>query len=517
MYTYKGNAVDYITNITTGGYSVSPTQDIDERYTGKTVNLNGKKVDSETVTYKKTATRATHRPIQITHSNSNITYRYDSDGNITLIMQGGMSLASYEYDTLGRLTRENNLPLGESYFYTYDNNGNILAKERCAFTSGVHMLGTGDVTSYNYDKDKLLSFGSEINVYDAMGNPTTYRGKPAVWTRGRKLISYNGNTFDYDAQGARIKKNDILYYYDSHERLLKQSNGLEFFYDTMGLVGVTYKGDSYVYRKDVQGNIIAILDSNGNVVVEYRYDAWGNHKVYNPDGTENADKNFIGNINPFRYRSYYFDTETGFYYLQTRYYDPEVGRFINMDSIEYADPETINGLNLFAYCLNNPVYYIDVSGNIPFANSITRIVQEKTIKGYYNKWWGRAYYSVSVTAQSAEPGFFYSYTGTNIHGVDTAGVGLNVWGWLGLELGVNYEGNLTAGFNITPWFHGGVELGTGGINISLGINIDDTSHDISFGIGAGLIAAVVGAVAVVGSAGQMLEPVRNLFNCLFNF
>ena len=90
-------------------------------------------------------------------------------------------------------------------------------------------------------------------------------------------------------------------------------------------------------------------------MVQYEYDAWGNHTI---SGSNSA----LGNINPFRYRSYYFDTETKLYFLQTRYYDPEVGRFINIDSIEYADPETINGLNLYAYCGNNPVMNIDPEG-----------------------------------------------------------------------------------------------------------------------------------------------------------
>lgn len=107
---------------------------------------------------------------------------------------------------------------------------------------------------------------------------------------------------------------------------------------------------------------IALLDSNGNVVVQYKYDAWGNHKALDAEGSEITDAAHIGLLNPFRYRSYYFDTETKLYFLETRYYDPEVGRFINMDSIDYADPETINGLNLFAYCNNNPVMNVDPEG-----------------------------------------------------------------------------------------------------------------------------------------------------------
>ena len=102
-----------------------------------------------------------------------------------------------------------------------------------------------------------------------------------------------------------------------------------------------------------------LIDSNGKVVVQYYYDAWGNHTVSGSNTT-------LGNLNPFRYRGYYYDTETGLYFLQTRYYDPEVGRFLNRDAVTYADPETIGGLNLYAYCLNNPVMYSDPTGHAPW-------------------------------------------------------------------------------------------------------------------------------------------------------
>ncbi|MDE7256568.1 MAG: RHS repeat-associated core domain-containing protein [Clostridia bacterium] len=95
-------------------------------------------------------------------------------------------------------------------------------------------------------------------------------------------------------------------------------------------------------------------------MVKYEYDAWGNHTVKDNNGR--VITSGIGVLNPFRYRGYYYDTETELYYLQTRYYDPEIGRFISQDSIEYADPETINGLNLYAYCGNNPVMNVDPNG-----------------------------------------------------------------------------------------------------------------------------------------------------------
>ena len=105
-------------------------------------------------------------------------------------------------------------------------------------------------------------------------------------------------------------------------------------------------------------------------MVKYIYDAWGNHAVVDSNGED--IESGIGVLNPFRYRGYYYDVETGLYYLQTRYYDPVVCRFISRDSIEYADPETINGINLYAYCLNNPVNNFDPTGR--FVLSLTALI-----------------------------------------------------------------------------------------------------------------------------------------------
>ena len=117
----------------------------------------------------------------------------------------------------------------------------------------------------------------------------------------------------------------------------------------------------YEFSKNIFGDVVAII-SGGLEVARYEYDAWGNHKVYNLDGTENTDEDFIGNINPIRYHGYYYDRESGMYYLQTRYYDPEIGQFISPDSPKYLDPQTIDGFNLYAYCNYNPIMYSDPTG-----------------------------------------------------------------------------------------------------------------------------------------------------------
>lgn len=202
-------------------------------------------------------------------------------------------------------------------------------------------------------------------TYNNFGSPTVYRGKALQWSYGKVLTNYDGVSFVYDGTGRRVNKNAINYVYDSAGNLIAQSNGLEFIYDNSGVAGVIYADKQYFYRKDAQGNIIAILDSDGNLVVKYVYDAWGNHAVIDGNGQDIVNMQHIGNLNPFRYRSYYYDTETGLYYLQTRYYDPELGRFISQDSIEYADYESVNGLNLYAYCGNNPVMYVDPDGTKP--------------------------------------------------------------------------------------------------------------------------------------------------------
>ena len=108
----------------------------------------------------------------------------------------------------------------------------------------------------------------------------------------------------------------------------------------------------------------ALLDNTGMVVVEYKYDACGKCLTSVLDPNASA----IAELNPFRYRGYYFDTETNLYFLKTRYYDPEVGRFITIDDLSYLDPETINGLNLYAYCGDNPIVNIDPTGSSWWSN-----------------------------------------------------------------------------------------------------------------------------------------------------
>ena len=136
------------------------------------------------------------------------------------------------------------------------------------------------------------------------------------------------------------------------------SSWLYYLYGVDGIAGFRYNNTTYLFRKNVQGDVTHIYTESGMLVGQYAYDAWGNCATL-------QDTNGIATLNPFRYRGYYFDQENDLYYLQSRYYDPETCRFVNADDISYLDPETIGGLNLYAYCSNNPVMAVDHNGTIP--------------------------------------------------------------------------------------------------------------------------------------------------------
>ena len=370
VYGYKSTANKALDSISVNGHVISPSTDVLGRHTGKVVEVDDVKFE-EKITFAKFGDHATSLPASVRYATNgefreSMQYRYDSMGNIIEVSENGRMVCRYEYDALNRLTREDNVAFGKTSTWTYDNNGNILARYEYAITTKptneLYMLDcTCKLYTYADNSDILLSYGDEAFVYDQIGNPTTYRGKAATWTYGRQLTEYDGNTFTYDARGRRIAKNDLVFTYDSNGNLIKQSNNLEFLYDHTGVFAVKHGDTTYFYRKNAQNDIVALLDNSGNVVVKYKYDAWGNCQTT----VVNSNASTIADLNPFRYRSYYFDTETGFYFLKTRYYDPETGRFMTIDNISYVDPESINGLNLYAYCLNNPVLMVDNSGCAP--------------------------------------------------------------------------------------------------------------------------------------------------------
>ena len=325
-------------------------------------------------------------------------YSYDARGNVNhvtrTIVNSLLGQIDYIYDTFSRLVRENNTYLGRTYVYNYDVEGNIISKHEYVFTNN-QVLYSPPIQSWFYSyngsyKNRLISFKGQSIEYDAIGNPTLYKGKTMSWTRGTLLsqVIDGGNTINltYDGFKQRIVKtvnNIITNYSYIDKQLLRETKGnqtITYLYSHSGVIGFVLSGYSsslngiYFYEKNIMQDVESIRNSNNQSVAIYQYDAWGNHKVLNPNGTENTSSTFIGNINPIRYRSYYYDTDLKMYWLTTRYYDPEVGRFISPDHYSYLDYRKLHGLNLYAYSKNNPVMYYDPSGHFSLFTIFTAIV-----------------------------------------------------------------------------------------------------------------------------------------------
>ncbi|MDD6882134.1 MAG: RHS repeat-associated core domain-containing protein [Eubacteriales bacterium] len=210
-------------------------------------------------------------------------------------------------------------------------------------------------------------YGNNI-TYDAIGNLTTYAGWTYTWKCGRQLVSQvQGNTtitYAYDVSGMRVRKtvNGVTHDYTwNGGRLVHLKAGtnhdLHFFYDAKGTPAVVlYNGSPYAYVKNLQGDIVAIVDASGNTVVQYRYDPWG--RKMSRTGTLQAT---LGYYNPFRYRGYIFDEETWMYYLKNRYYYPELRRFISVDP-ELGELGALGSHNRYCYCFNDPITYLDDQG-----------------------------------------------------------------------------------------------------------------------------------------------------------
>ena len=304
----------------------------------------------------------------------NYEYTYDGNGNITQIYENGTLAHKYTYDILNQLREEYDY-INKFYInYSYDSAGNLQAKNQ-QYLEPTYGYPSGSPTGNVYEytdtewKDKVTKINGDTITYDESGNPLSYRDDMTItWEHGRQLSSLqtadNSVSYKYDSNGMRTQKTDnsgtTYYYYDSDKNLIgltKGNNTLLFYYYSDGNVTSFKYGDTmYYYVKNLQGDVVKIINQSGTVCASYAYDAWGNIK-------SESGEPILRELNPFRYRSYVYDTESGLYYLQSRYYDPFTGRFLNTDDTDYISTTgTILSVNLFTYCENNPVNNADPTG-----------------------------------------------------------------------------------------------------------------------------------------------------------
>ena len=309
----------------------------------------------------------------ITQPGCNCGYGYDDNGNIASATLNG-KWTGYTYDALGQLVQVNDHSdtrsgsNGTTWKYTYDLGGNILKKERFAYADTTTPLET---VTYEYGdaawRDKLTAVNGNDIAYDAIGNPLNDGTWTYTWQNGRQLqkMQKPGVTaeFVYNADGLRVQKtvNGVATKYTLHgKNVVHMTSGtdeLHFFYDAQNRPAVVvYNGMAYAYVKSLQGDIVAILDESGNAVVSYGYDAWGAPLWCTGELAET-----LGKVQPFRYRGYVFDEETGLYYLRSRYYNPQQLRWINSDNI-IAVNSGFTAANNYVYCGNSPINRYDANG-----------------------------------------------------------------------------------------------------------------------------------------------------------
>ena len=295
-------------------------------------------------------------------------YKTDSLGNVTNVSDSVFGSHAYTYNSRGFLIKEDNTS------YTYDDNGNMI-------TSGN--------STYKYDNlNRLISINGDSIFYSFTnpGNPRLFKDTEYKF-EGRRLVGISEELgvdeqqtvdYTYNSNGLIIKKvlgywyaddrdseeYTTKYYYDG-EKLITEigpRNRLDFLYDENGILYGLIKDSSrkYFYIRDFMSNILGLVDDSGNIVVKYKYDAYGNRiSITDTSGCD------LGNINPFRYKGYYYDDDAQMYYCKSRFYVPSWHRWLNSDSISYLEPKNITSLNLFTYCNNNPVMYVDENGKFP--------------------------------------------------------------------------------------------------------------------------------------------------------
>lgn len=287
-------------------------------------------------------------------------YTYDANGNRTSVDTESGSI-SYQYDDLNQLTQETLLD-STTIDYEYDAVGNRTKK---TVTNG-----GSTVTNYTYnDGNELTAVDSQSYTYDDNGNLTSNGDKTYIYNEENRLVevkNYSNQTiatFTYDHEGKRnsmTTTSGTVYYHYSGDKVVYETDGsnnitAEYTYDSNGNPAtMTVSGTTYYYHVNGHGDVMKLTDGSGNVVAQYNYDVWGN--ILSQSGT-------MASTNPIRYAGYRYEEVTGLYYLMARYYDAEIGRFITRDSFHGTEDEPLS-LNQYAYCNNNPVMYIDPSGNI---------------------------------------------------------------------------------------------------------------------------------------------------------
>ncbi len=408
-------------------FTVQSAEDAANRTATETLTAGDKTLGTTSRTYDEHG-RVTAETITYGENQLYLSYQYDDQGRLTYYRQGrdadkndDAQISRYQYDSKGQLVRENiffdNDLASITRTYTYDKRGNITSAKTYAYTEG-DLADQAPTKSYTCTyksgddvwEDELVNATaideSSSLLYDENGNPVKYLELDVQWKSGRQLskiagLDDDGNeeayaAFTYDENGIRTSEQSIedslTFDFTTEDgaitgRQSAEGKNYRFIYDESGKpTAFLMNGALYHYITNQMGDVVGVADADGNLALEYYYDAWGDNFTARTnscdyDGKTGWDGVYrLYNDNPIKYRGYYFDHAIGMYYLQNRYFHTDINRFFNADDPDIAkqSKDVPVGMNLFAYCNNDPVNNTDPTG---YKYSPSKA------KAYAEKWW----------------------------------------------------------------------------------------------------------------------------------
>jgi|GEM_PF-3144818 len=545
------------------GGAASYEYDLDGRLESKNHSINQQIKLKETYSYRTTLNQnyLTNQVSFInyewnTDKSNQVEYQYDAHGRVRFIIDANGGRTQYEYDAAGRITREDNQAFARTRRINYRADGNILNIRDNEFSPNVltanlanphrtvayHYCNRGRLflTTVNGTPSENMLIDPAFVHYDNLGNPLNYKvplhPSSITWRRKGDLVRYGENSYAYDAMGARVtksKNNSLTHKFYAEGGIIYREdrfnagvvggiNCIRYIYDATGIAGLedmtagVANRKSYWFMKNAFGDIIALIDEQGIMVAKYEYDAWGNHVVLAPSivgqviasdltkvgGWSKAGTNHIGNINPWRWRGQYFDTETGFYAVHTngitRYYDPALGIIINAT----LDEAEMDGHNAFES--PNPLEIFPV-----------KVFSEPTW-GYPRFWQPTAeFFAAQKQEQSRTPGVFdfwnglptwaqvtlggVALAGTIALAIVTAGVSFKVKKGVAAAAKTVKTATTVAKFSKGAAIGSGINAGVGFVSGGLGGGDGWSWSGAGRGFGQGAVSgAISGALGVVG-------------------